>query len=99
ITQRFILFTYTTLFRSATVFYYQNVIDCVRYQIRQVAYRLDIVHVPIREYDSVGIDCILRCIQQTGGGKLRYEIRLEKTHCSQRSEEHTSELQSPCNLV
>ena len=27
-------------------------IDCVRYLIRQVAYRSDMVYAPIREYDS-----------------------------------------------
>jgi hypothetical protein len=40
--------------KHATVFYYRNVIDCVRYLIRQVAYRPDMVYAPIREYDSSG---------------------------------------------
>lgn len=34
--------------------YYRNVVDCVRYLIRQVAYRSDMVYAPIREYDSSG---------------------------------------------
>jgi len=40
--------------RHATTFYYRNIIDCVRYLIRQVAYSSDMVDVPIREYDSSG---------------------------------------------
>jgi len=40
--------------RNATTFYYRNIIDCVRYLIRQVAYRSDMVYTPIREYDSSG---------------------------------------------
>ena len=37
--------------RHATTFYYQNIIYCVRYLIRQVAYSSDMVYAPIREYD------------------------------------------------
>jgi len=40
--------------RHATTFYYRNIIDCVRYLIRQVAYSSDIVYAPIREYDLSG---------------------------------------------
>jgi len=40
--------------RHATTFDYQNIIDCVRYLIRQVSYSSDIVYAPIREYDSSG---------------------------------------------
>ena len=40
--------------QHATTFYYRNVIDCVRYLIRQVAYRSDMVYAPIREYNSTG---------------------------------------------
>jgi len=40
--------------RHATTFYYRNIIDCVHYLIRQVAYSSDIVYAPIREYDSSG---------------------------------------------
>jgi len=36
--------------RHATTFYYPNIIDCVRYLIRQVGYSWDIVYAPIREY-------------------------------------------------
>lgn len=38
--------------RHATTFYYRIIIYCVRYLIRQVAYRSDMVNAPIREYDS-----------------------------------------------
>ena len=37
--------------RHATTFYYGNIIDCVRYLIRQVAYSSDMIYAPIREYD------------------------------------------------
>jgi len=40
--------------RHATTFYYRNIIDCVCYLIRQVAYSSDIVYAPIREYDLSG---------------------------------------------
>jgi len=40
--------------RHATTLYYQNIIDCVRYLIRQVAYSSDMVYAPIREYDISG---------------------------------------------
>jgi len=40
--------------RHATSFYYRNIIDCVRYLIRQVPYSSDMVYAPIREYDSSG---------------------------------------------
>jgi len=38
--------------RHATTFYYRNIIDCVPYLIRQVAYSPDIVYAPIQKYDS-----------------------------------------------
>jgi len=37
-----------------TTFYYLNVIDCVRFLIRQVAFRSEIVYAPVREYNSSG---------------------------------------------
>ena len=40
--------------RHAATFCYQNIIDCVRYLIRQMAYRSDMVYEPIREYNSSG---------------------------------------------
>jgi len=40
--------------RHATTFYYRNIIDCVRYLIRQVGYSSDMVDAPIREYGSSG---------------------------------------------
>jgi len=40
--------------RHATTFYDRNIIDCVRYLIRQVAYSSDMVYAHIREYDSSG---------------------------------------------
>jgi len=41
--------------RHVTIFYYPNIIDCVGYLIRQVAYSSDMVYAPIREYDSSGV--------------------------------------------
>ena len=40
--------------RHATTFYYRNIIDSVRYLIRQVAYSSNIVYAPIGEYHSSG---------------------------------------------
>jgi hypothetical protein len=40
--------------KHLTKFYYRNIVSCVRYLIRQVAYRGDMVYAPIREYDSSG---------------------------------------------
>jgi len=35
-------------------FFYRNVLGCVRYLIRQIAYRDDLVYAPRHEYDSTG---------------------------------------------
>ena len=35
-------------------FFYRNVLDCVRYLLRQIAYRDDFVYAPRREYDPKG---------------------------------------------
>jgi len=40
--------------QHTTPFYYRNALDCVRYLVRQVAYRSDMVYAPILEYDSRG---------------------------------------------
>jgi len=40
--------------RDVTTFHDWNVIDCVHYMIRQVAYRSDMVYEHIREYNSSG---------------------------------------------
>ena len=40
--------------RHAPTPYYRNIIDCVHYSIRPVAYRSDIDYVSIQEYDSSG---------------------------------------------
>jgi len=40
--------------QHATTFYYRNGIDCVRFLIRQVAYRSEMVYVPVPEYNSRG---------------------------------------------
>ena len=40
--------------RRALPFFYRNVLDCVRYLLRQIAYRDDLVYAPRREYDHSG---------------------------------------------
>jgi len=35
-------------------FFYQNVLDCLRYLLRQIAYRDDLVYAPRREYEQSG---------------------------------------------
>ena len=39
---------------QSTTFYYRNIVSCVRYLIRQVAYKKHMVYAPIRVYDSNG---------------------------------------------
>ena len=39
---------------QSTTFYYRNIVSCVRYLIRQVAYKEHMVYAPIREHDSNG---------------------------------------------
>src|SRR2546426_6382382 len=79
------LFPYTTLFRS---------IPEAAQQLLQV--RGTEVEVEIGHRDPVGIEGDIESARGEGGGarqKLRQAAR------PRRSEEHTSELQSPCNLV
>ena len=40
--------------QHTTTFYYKNAGDCVRYLVRHVAYRSDMVYAHIREYNSSG---------------------------------------------
>ena len=40
--------------RHTTTFHYRNTLNCVRYMVRQVAYRSDMVYSLIGEYDSSG---------------------------------------------
>ena len=40
--------------RRSLPFFYRNILDCVRYLLRQIAYRDDFVYAPRREYDSEG---------------------------------------------
>ena len=35
-------------------FFYRNILDCVRYLLRQIAYKDDLVYAPRREYDFDG---------------------------------------------
>ena len=40
--------------RHTSTFYYRYTLDCVRYLVRPVAYRSDMVYAPILKYDSSG---------------------------------------------
>ena len=40
--------------RRTLTFFYRNVLDCVRYLLRQIAYTDDFVYAPRREYDHTG---------------------------------------------
>ncbi|RPA88799.1 hypothetical protein L873DRAFT_1724555 [Choiromyces venosus 120613-1] len=40
--------------RDIATFYHRNIVDCICYLIRQVAYKSDMVYAPIKEYDSSG---------------------------------------------
>src|SRR5205807_10061964 len=90
------LFPYTTLFRSPVV----DVIAC-----RPGSMRPADVHIPVI---GKGLDArLLDGVRQTGGrhaaihrdpvgARIGAEVAVEGPV---RSEEHTSELQSPCNIV
>ena len=39
---------------QSTTFYYRNIVSCIHYLIRLVAYKEHMVYAPIREYDSNG---------------------------------------------
>src|SRR5256885_8090461 len=81
------LFPYTTLFRSAEIVDHR--VDVVL-QLRDLAARVDL--------DRAGqIALRHRRRHLRDRADLRREIGGEEIHV--RSEEHTSELQSPCNLV
>jgi len=36
------------------LFFYRNVLGCVRYLLHQIAYRHDLIYAPRHEYDSTG---------------------------------------------
>src|SRR5256885_10232155 len=77
------LFPYTTLFRSQT-----------GKELRRIA-----LSRPMASF-SVDADGKHLNVQGADGGAFRVELSTGKIHdASSRSEEHTSELQSPCNLV
>ena len=52
----YLLWTEVTLEsgEQSTTFYYRNIVSCVRYLMRQVAYKEHMVYAPIRKYDSNG---------------------------------------------
>jgi len=53
-------------------FFYRNVLACVRYLLRRIAYRDDFVYAPRREYDQSGQRIYAECIRLTGGGTSKY---------------------------
>src|SRR5256885_8365301 len=53
-------------------------------------------------YEKLGVEEVLSPLadrSQYGGAMIDYNVRAERMGWLPRSEEHTSELQSPCNLV
>src|SRR5256885_11082496 len=77
------LFPYTTLFRSSKKF---SIVE----------------QFMISELDERQPDRLIHCAVQKiklANGDLRIKDLVTSLSISQRSEEHTSELQSPCNLV
>src|SRR5688500_19531890 len=80
------LFPYTTLFRSEPL---QHIPICIRIVFREQAHRVD---------HRVGpADARQQCVE--GGGARVVRAIAQDDEGFLRSEEHTSELQSPCNLV
>src|SRR5256885_10900826 len=89
------LFPYTTLFRSTLI----RVGASVRVRVGS--------HLPAAAVDGVeaGADLLDRLVAGDGAQRRHIVLRVQelpqapRAHLRQRSEEHTSELQSPCNLV
>jgi len=52
--------------------FYRNVLGCVRYLLRQIAYRDDLGYAPGHEYDSTGQRIYAKCIRRIGGATSRY---------------------------
>src|SRR5205807_8244177 len=93
------LFPYTTLFRSGYAYvekrlYNQAVADCTR--------AIQLKPIDTEAYNSRAIAYLKRDAVDRAISDLTTVIRLKpdlaKTYNNRRSEEHTSELQSPCNL-
>src|SRR5256885_4167613 len=83
------LFPYTTLFRSR-VAHKTFVAEPAGHQLLNVV--LGRRHSSAEPFPNRGERAILHAIELLG----RFDMRVDR---SRRSEEHTSELQSPCNLV
>src|SRR5205807_10230537 len=85
------LFPYTTLFRSLLMTAYATGVRVS-----------ELVRVKVSDIDS---ERMMVKVEQGKGKKDRYTILSQRllselrTYWKERSEEHTSELQSPCNLV
>src|SRR5256885_10661295 len=77
------LFPYTTLFRSA------------RSRLGAAAVERGLQHVQVLRLRLAPADAVVLGVQ----APLERENRRRTTASAGRSEEHTSELQSPCNLV
>src|SRR5256885_14047376 len=90
------LFPYTTLFRSATRMTFDLTFGILKQQLD------DIVSLSEDEL-AEGIRLALRTTHNlaegAGAASLIAAVKLRDQLAGRRSEEHTSELQSPCNLV
>src|SRR5256885_4537961 len=84
------LFPYTTLFRSLL----ERNGELLR-ALEHVS--LKVLRLESEEHDKLSFDCNNFKSLRAQELKLAAEVAAERVH--KRSEEHTSELQSPCNLV
>ena len=53
-------------------FFYRNVLDCVRYLLRQIAYQDDLVYTSRCEFNPNGERNMQKCTPRTGGGIFKY---------------------------
>ena len=59
----------------ALLFFYHNVLDCLKYLLRQITYWDDLVYTPLHEYDHSGNGYMQKCIQQTGSKTFKYVLQ------------------------
>src|SRR5205807_9143896 len=92
------LFPYTTLFRSGLVLYTVGYDDGGK--VRPVLYRGSLAELFVPYGDLGEGRFFLTAFDAGEAGLGSYgDLTMSPADCPERSEEHTSELQSPCNLV
>src|SRR2546426_10046305 len=90
------LFPYTTLFRSRATSIRQDIVEGLRYVLAHPVLRnISLMMALINLVDVTVFAQLVLFAKQA----LREHRHIDEVDQGHRSEEHTSELQSPCNLV